>query len=669
MARSRRAKPPGGSKQIKAAQEKAGAAQRRDFKTPNLPWWKLTGDAAAKVANGAISHWLAFDQRRQSDLALFARLYGNAEMMYSGQQLSANSAMGSRTFSTGIRDRIENSLAATFNGIQSCVDTLTNVNAQHKPVVQFAATDGDWTSHKIAKQRGRFIAGWFYEQEIYKKTAIQFRDSGVWGAGIVGVFNRCGRAVAERVYPGDLFVDPASCITSNAPREIARVHLMDRYQAWAMFEGDAEAQKKIEMADEVRPMVDSYISDTTDLIQLTEFWRLPSSPGAGDGCYLMATTTSDLEQKEWRHDNFPLAFIIATDRLFGFWPQGLAEQLENLQQQFNQLSYSINEAIELAGRFKLFAASSSNLVIDNIGNETGETLRGDGAPTSLLWECVQPEVYARLAELKADFYQQSGVAQMVASQEKPSVDESGIAIRERLSVFDERHALWTNSYQDAHTTLARLAIQTVGDILDDAEEERIAAKERGESVPDASTYTVYSVKGPKADPIDFNDLRFEPDEQYVIQTMPVAQLPDTIEGRIAAAEDMVQAGWYDQATARQVFGAPFDVARVETLFNAAYEFFEKTLDAICEDGTEPPDPDGNDQLALGLKLALQYYAYAKVRDVSQGRIDTLTKYITAIKAKILEATPPPPTGAPPMGVPGQPQTSGLLPSPNAQQAA
>lgn len=645
---------PGGKKQI--AEAKANAAgQGLTLHKVNKPWWALDDAASAQVANQSIRQWLAFDTPRQNDLALFARLYGSAELQFAG-------TIQNRNLRTGAGSRIQNSLAATFNGIQSVTDTISNTVAQHKPVAQVAATDGDWTSHRIAKDRGRFIAGWFYEQEIYKKTAIQFRDSGVWGDGVIGVFDRCGRAVAERVFPGDLFVDPASCLTSNAPREMGRIHLMDRHTAWMMYEGNPEAQRKIEAAPEVKLNVDSLVSDNTDMIQLTEMWRLPSYEGAGDGWHLMATEDATLSKKQWKHPNFPFAIIQCIPRLFGFWSQGLAEQLENLQLQYNDTEYFINEALELGAGSAIFVDSSSNVVIDSLDNSAGRVMRGDGTPTSLLWNLIQPEIYEKQRERKAQFFEQSGVAQMVATQDKISPDESGIAIRQRVGVYDERHALWTQSYQDAHLTLARLAIQTISDIVDEEK------ADQAEDKP-AEVYEVYSVNKPQSDPIDFESLRFEPGEQYVLTCMPVSDLPTTIEGRIAAANDMVLAGWYDQATAREVFGAPFDVARVETLFNASKDYYSKVLDAAVEKGTEPPPPDGNDNLPMGLQMALQQLAYAKVRDVSEARRDILTNYITALKAKILEAQPPPVPGPAPLGNPQAPPTSPLLPNPNAPTAA
>jgi hypothetical protein len=663
----RRAKAPGGPEQL----ERAALAKRKQMKASREAHdrkavWYLEADAdeAAKLVDKQVSQWMRLDERRLYDLGYFAKLYGTARLGFSG------TLMQGRSFRT--RTNYINPLAATFNGCRSCVDTISNTVTQHRPVVEAAATDGDWKAHKVAKMRMRFFGGWFYEQQIYKKTRVAFRDSGAWGKGLIGVFPKNGRAVAERVFPGDLFLNPATCITSAEPMEIARVRLIDRQEAYAMFEGDAEAQQAIMEAEEEDITVDSMVTDSDDLIRLNEIWRVSSAPGVPDGRHLISTTTKAVRLRPWRWPNLPFASVDCSDPVFGYWPQGLVEQLQNLQLQYNDLSYSVNEAHDMGGRFKLFVNSASNIVVDNITNESGIVLRGDGEPRSMLWQLVQPEIYTRLKELEEQFYRQAGIAQMVAQASEPDVPESGIARRERVAIYDERHASWVQSYQDMHITLGTLAIQTVQDLLDD---EKAAAEDPAKW---KGTYTVYSVKGPKADPIDFAELGFKPDEQYVLRSMPVNDLPDKIEGRVALAQEYVQNGWYDEATAREVFHLP-DISRVESLYNAAYEYYTKVLDAAVEDGTPIPEPESFDNLQLALRLSLQQLLYAKNRGISSKNCDLIRNYITQLEALVMAAQQGGPmanaqaqVSSPandPLADPKSPGTSDLLPNPNAGKAA
>lgn len=624
--------------------------------------WFLTDDpkTAAKLGATVVDTWTLADERRINDLSYWARLYGTASLSFSG-------SLKTRVYNT--RSTLLNPLAATYNGCKTVVDTVSNTVAQHKPVAQFTATDGDWKSHKVAKQRARFIAGWFYEQEIYKRTVQAFLDSAVWGVGILHVYAKNGRAVTERVFPGDLFIDQTACTTNETPREMARIRLMDRWEAWAMFEGNEEAQAAIMRAEKVQISVNGWNSDTSEIIQLNELWRLPSHPKASDGKHLLATTTEPLKYEPWTRPTFPFAMVVCSPQMFGYWPQGMVEPLANVQLQYNELSFVVNEAQRLGGGFQLWVDSTSSVVVESMTNEIGGVMRGNGKPTSLLYQLVQPELYERLEKLERMFFTLSGVAQMVAAPD-PDKDPraSGIAIRSRVAIYDERHALWVQSYQDMHLALGKLAIQTVEEII----EAEKAAKEDGteEEKRGVGSYEVYSTNGPQSDPIDFKDLKFKPNEQYVLTCMPVADLPDTIEGRVALAQEFVQNGWYDEATARQVFLAPYDTARVETFFNASREYFGKVLDAAVEDGTPVPEPESTDNLPLALNMALQQLMYAKNRGVAEGRCDLIRDFIKLVVAR--QKLPPTATPAngpgTPLADPQAPPTSELLPNPNAAAA-
>lgn len=652
------AREPGGTKNIEEARkrtavEKAAKKAKAANGGVTPQWWPQTDpNKAALLAGAAIKRRQTMDTRRLWDLGYFATLYDYAELGFAGSLLN-------RSFKT--RAPYANPLAATFNGCKVCVDTVTNTVTEHKPVAQFVATDGNWKSHKIAKMRNRAVAGWFFEQGIYEKTATEFRDSGVWGRGVLHVFERGGRPVCERVFPGDLFVPQAASINGEQPREMARTHLVDRHQVWRDYEGDAAAQAAIARASQVKITVDGLLDDEDDLIIINKAWRLPSYPGAGDGKYLVATEEDALEFAEWKHDNFPFVFIDCSEATFGFWPPGMVQDLAQTQLQYNDLSYTINTAMQHGG-FQLFINSASNIVAEALDNEIGGYIRGDGEPKSLLWQLVQPELLEREREIRKMFFDISGVSQMVSSNEKPAPDESGIAIRERVAIYDERHAKWGQSYQNAHLTLARLFIQTTMDILERA---------TGSDDPKEwrERFLIQSTRGTYGEPIDFAELGFKPGEQFTIQCMAAADLPDTVEGRVALAEQFVNNGWYDEATARQAFLAPYDVQRVETLFNAAYDWYSRILDEAVEHGTPCPDPSGNDQLQLALGMALQHRMYALCRDVPLSHIDEVEKYITKVKLKLTDANQAAQQmTAMPLANPKPAPTSGLLPNPNAPSA-
>lgn len=635
--------------------ESPSAMQREEKRKPSLlgkRWFQAEhAEEAAQRGNRLLSAWQTQDERRLWDLGQWAKLYGTAYLGFPG-------SLASRTISTR-KQRGRDPNEATLNGIKSCVDTLASTITQHKPVAQFAPSDGDWTSAKVSELRNRWTAGWFFEQGMYDLLAMQFIDAAVFGNGLLYVGDKRGRAVIRRAFPGDVYIPPGATLTDNRrPREVGWVQLVDRYEAWMEWEGNEGAQRAIEQAPEVKMAVDEYVGETDDLIQINTLWRMPSddSGESGDGRRLISTLGTEtcvIDYREWTHPAAPFSNIRFNPRMWGPWNEGFAELLEGNQLQYNQLDRSICEAQEVAGRIKLFLDDTSTIVEGSITDEIGLTVRGNKPPVSLLWQCVQPEVYEERDRRKQQFYTQSGIAQMAASSEKVSPDESGIAIRERVAIYTERFAPQVQSYQDSVLTLARLGIWTVQDILADRKQ---------------ASYKVYSTKGPAATALDFADLKFKAQEQYTITCLPVNDLPDTIEGRIALAQDFVVNGYYDEATARQAFQLP-DTERIETLYNAQYNVARQTLDDIIEEREKSPVVDVlSDNLPLLLKLAQQHLAYARLRKVAQGPQDVLRKYILAIQAKITvaqAASAPPPV---PLGAPKPPPVSGLVPNPNAPPA-
>ena len=637
-----------------ASRGKAAAALEKRSKFGLREKWYLQEDPekATRIANARLLRYRANDQRRIYDYEHWSKLYGT------GFLGGGSGSLTHRQVTT--RTRIANPYAASFNGIQSTTDSVTALVGQHKPVAQFTATDGNWTSHQIAKLRARYIAGWFYEEEAYQKGQICFRDSSVWADGICRVWAQNNRARISRAFPGNIYVNQVECIDGGTPREMGQVRLIDRHEAHEMYEGNTAGQEAILRAPNAYVQVDGFADEDDDLILFNEMWRLPSAPDADDGRFLVATEDLPVEWSQYRHPNFPFAIMQCTPSMEGFWSQGLAEQLENLQLEYGDLSYSANEAIDIAGRLKLWVDDNSQVDVEAIDNEPGSMLRGTKPPVSLLWQAVQPEVWQRLDKIEQLFFLQSGANSTAAGGGAPTNDESGLALRLRLDVYSQRFAIRVLNYQQWFLTLAKLGIQCVSDIL--------AARKEIDDDDDGS-YFVRSV-GSISEPIDFKDLAFRPGEQFTVTCVPINDLPDTIEGRTALAQEFVANGYYDEYTAREVFLFA-DTVRVETLFNAQYEYIQKTLDAIVEKGKDGyRSPEVTDNLALMLQKAQQHLSYAKERDVAEDRCDLLRRFILEVKNMIKQqkADMAPPVQAPqaqPLGVPAAAPVSKLLPVPTA----
>jgi hypothetical protein len=96
-----------------------------------------------------------------------------------------------------------------------------------------------------------------------------------------------------------------------------------------------------------------------------------------------------------------------------------------------------------------------------------------------------------------------------------------------------------------------------------------------------------------------------------------------------------------------------DLEALENLQNAKEDYLHSVFEKIIEEGEiTPPEPE--DDLQLAQELFLDYYAYAKVNNVSEDRLDLLRQFNDQTKELIQKAMPP----APPAPMPG----SGVMPN-------
>ena len=162
------------------------------------------------------------------------------------------------------------------------------------------------------------------------------------------------------------------------------------------------------------------------------------------------------------------------------------------------------------------------------------------------------------------------------------------------------------------------------------------------------------------DAVDFEDLGFQPNEQFYLQCFPVSALVSDPAGRTQMVQDYVQAGWISAETARDLIDFP-DTGEVEGLHNAAREFAKKTLDAMIDDG-QPYVLEPYDDANLWLELALEYYNRSRRTEVPEKKLQMLRNLIDDANRKVIAAQAPPPQVAPANPTPTP--TSQLLPNTN-----
>ncbi len=596
-------------------------------------WWlaKNKNDLTSQVI-GTAAFLKESQNFRFRQTAIFSRLYGNMSLFN-----FIGSSASKMDHNTGLpTDR------PTFNIIQSATDTLVSKISQSRPSPVFLTDNGDYKERLLGKKLNNFIQGEFYRTKAYDKAAICLKDALVTGTGCLKIYETQDCKVGiDRVLLTELLIDPNEGIYGD-PRQLFQMKLVDRDVLLDTF---PSFKKQIDVAAKAYPDNSTDASKTvSDLVMVVEAWHLPSGPGAKDGRHVISCSAGTILDEPWTKETFPFVFLHYSNRMLGFWSQGLAEQLMGTQLEINSLLFTISRAIKLVGVPRVFQEVGSKVVKAHHNNEVGAIVEYRGTkPTYEVAPCNAPELYEHLQRMITYGYQQCGVSALDASAQKPAGLNSGEAIRSYDDISNDRFNSLSRKYDNLFIDLAYL-------VIDEA---------KGICERDGEYSTVYPNKnGTKQ--IDLPKL--DMDNPFIIQCFNTSSLPRDPAGRMAKIAEMITSGMISIKEGRRLLDYP-DLEQIERLANAAEERIFQYLDEIIEEGKyNPPDPFMD--LELASQLTVQYYNLYASAKLEEDKQQQLRDFFDQVQALITAAQPPiaPPAA---MGGPG-PLTPSGVPAPAVQ---
>ena len=556
-----------------------------------------------------------------------ARLYGNI----SYRDLGSGGMM--QRAKTSAKNRV------TLNIIQSMCDTVTARVAKAKPMATYLTSGGDWEMQRKAKRLTKFTSGQFYGSKIYEVAPKVFLDACVFGTGVMKIFEHDGEIKCERVFPDEIVVDDLEARYGN-PRQMFQRKVVDKQVLASLFPEFAE---DIHNASSVED--DDTLYRASEQIECIEAWHLPSSKDAKDGRHVIAIENATLMDDSWERDDFPFAFIRWTNRLLGFFGQGLAEQLTGIQVEINRLLRNIQQQMHLATP-KVFVESGSKISKAHINNEIWGVIEYAGTPPQFFVpKTVSGEIFSHLDRLFNRAYVIAGVSQLAAGAKKPAGLESGVALREFQDIESERFLMVAKAYE-------QLFLDAADQMIDIARE----VSARGES------FEVISQGDDDIEKIKWADIDLERNE-YVMKVYPTSLLPTTPAAKLQKVIEMLQAGMLTQQEARALLDYP-DLEAVNNMATASQELFNMMIERILEKGIyQAPEPYMN--LSMGIAMMQSAYLRAKINSVPETRLDLFRRFIEdsiALLARMQAQAAPPPMeamgpgpatpqqGAPPAGM-------------------
>lgn len=598
-----------------------------------IRWWMADDEILPSAVLSQVGAIIQADRGRIDSYNTYAKLYGTyTPTFWNGYQL-ANSGRPTAP----MRDRL------TYNIVQSCIDTLTSRVIQNKPKPMFLTQAGDSKVQRRAKKLDAFCYGLFYENGVYKMSPNAFRDAAVFGEGIVHAYTENGQVKYERVLPYEILVDYLeSHYGPESTKSLFRIKNIDRTE---LAEAFPEKASDIARMSNTSVFISANNRSVADTVTVVEAWRLPV--GSKPGRHVIVTENSILSQEDYDEDFFPFAIMRYNPRLYGFYSQGMAEQLVPAQVEINRTLISIQRSLYLGGTHKIFVKNGSKVIKSHFDNMIGTILEysGDTAPQYVTPQLVQAEIYQHLDSMINKAYQLTGVSQMSAANVKQPGVDSGRAMRTMDNIENQRFSTVSQSYEQFFVDLAKITISVA----------RKAYEEAGE----------LSVKIPGKrfiETIDWKEVSLE-DDEFTLQIYPVSKLPNDPEGRLSTIQEMMAGGLLAPDVGRRLLDFP-DLDAEENLANASIDYLHKILDDMVEDGKfTAPEPFDNLQKAR--QLALEEYAKGKLNNLKEDRLELLRKFLKQIDILLGTANPAPmagPQGPVPQGVPGAPPTSDLIPN-------
>lgn len=608
--------------------------QKASLFTLSTQWWKATPTYMPGAIMAQVGAIIKADRGRIDSYNTFAKLYGTfTPTFWNGYQL-ANSGRPTAP----MRDRL------SYNIVQSCIDTVTSMLIQNKPKPMFLTMAGDSKQQRRAKKLDAFCYGVFYENDVYKLAPKIFRDACVFGEGIVHCYSEFGRIKYERVLPYEILVDYLE--SHYGPESTMSMHRIKNIDRTQLAEDNPEKRDDIMKMISTSSFISTASRSISDTVTVVESWRLPvgirGEKNYVPGLHAQTTENTIIDQEEYHERFFPFAIMRFSPRLYGFYSQGMAEQLVPIQVEINRTLISIQRSLYLGGTHKIFVKAGSKIIKSHFDNLIGTIMEyaGDTPPQYVVPQLVQPEIYAHLQNMVSMGYQLPGVSQMNATSVKTPGVDSGKAMRTEQNIHSQRFASVGQMYENFFIDLSKITVATARKAYEEDDE--------------------LSVKVPGSrfiQQIKWSEVNLE-DDQFVLQIYPVSKLPQDPEGRLSTIQEMMQAGLIDPQTGRRLLDYP-DLESEENLGNATSDYLHSILDKMVEEG-EFVSPDPFDDLTKAKQLALEYYANGKLNNLEEEKLELLRRFISQIN--VLTAPPPQMPGPQGPQIPGSaPQAAPMAP--------
>jgi hypothetical protein len=581
------------------------------------PWWEeKTKTKALHPAQAIFKYFADQDKHRLAAYIAYARIYTN-------RRIHANDFLGNYTAAFSIEGNAYSRVP--INLCKVYVDAVHSRVTRQNPRPVFVTSGGNFTLQKKARQMQKWVEYCDQYTDLRDTKKRAELDSLIFGNGFVktSLHPAIDDICNERIYPGDLFVDPVEAAASGKPNHMYQRALVSRSRLMKLYPKHAD---KIKRAGRITEEEYSNRKRATlqNMTEVVEGWRLPSWRGAGDGKHIIWVDGQVLELGEYKCDDFPITKTQwKEDPTVGYWGISLVEELLGVHFDFNNSIKNIETCIENMPTPFILIPEGGNVSEGSLGNVNGVVINySDRAPTFEL----PPSVPADVVNYAQAQWDKGAIIARLTSVSMPETTgngfETGAAVRDFNDIQSTELAPQYEEYEQFNVRLYAAQVRCG---------KELSIRNPGYSVVMAKDkYTIEEIEWTTIAPPED-----QKKDSFIIQGFPANKLSQSPAGKKSDVLDFFNAGWLDSGQAMDLLDFP-DMEQFQNLQNAARRNVERLLEEILDEGIYTP-PEPTLDLRLSLKMTQMYINRAQAMSVPEERVALLRKFMRQIHALLQES--------------------------------
>jgi hypothetical protein len=464
----------------------------------------------------------------------------------------------------------------TENAIASNIDTVTAVVAATDIRVRYMTDGADWKQQRTAKRLEWYSEDLGIRYDVLPKCRKAFKEAAKKGNGLIKVYEVFDEPRVEHVLIENIIVPQDECRDGREPRQLHQWDYIDADELEQRFPAKAtEIQKAREQGRRRRNSYSRKLM--TNDVECLWSYRLPVGCKGKKGykpgrVTLVCEGTTFLDEKL---DELPFAMMVWSDRINSFYKISGAERIMGIQRALNKRNWQIEKGIDNVVSPPIYVRPADYGHLSSKANRTSayQQVKADW-PQTIQHQAVANETYNSRRDLKQSAQEEFGQTSMATHGAKPAGVDSGIAMREFKDQTTQRFASQEMAFEQLVLWTHYLLIGV--------------CKRLGAKSPKVMRRSRFGTLSMTWKDVDLGDVR--------VQMKASANLNRTPAGRQQMVIEFAQAGIISTDQARRLVGHP-DLERELSLYTAALEDIEHTLDAIADGKSVMPEPFTNTKMA------------------------------------------------------------------------